>query len=132
MMKVIKEKEKIFKKIKLRIKIDELETFGSVKGLPRRGNSTGYGYPYPSLLFLFNLIIKSMPKTSIISLINVFNKFIFYFYTKRPFLLFTISIPYVFIISLNKFSLKIILIKGYEIFRKFWKKSRNFLNPLGS
>jgi hypothetical protein len=33
MMKVIKEKEKIFKKIKLRIKIDELETFGSVKGL---------------------------------------------------------------------------------------------------
>jgi hypothetical protein len=108
MMKVIKKKEKIFKKIKLRISIDELETFGPVKGLFRRGNSTGYGYPYPSLLFLFNLIIKSMPKTSIISLINVFNKFILYFYTKRPFLLFTISIPYVFIISLNKLSLKII------------------------
>jgi len=94
MMKVIKKKEKIFKKIKLRIKIDELETFGPVKGLPRRGNSTGYGYPYPSLLFLFNLIIKS--------LIDVFNKFIFYFYSKRPFLLFTISIPYVFIISYLK------------------------------
>jgi hypothetical protein len=100
MMKVIKEKEKIFKKIELRIKIDGLETFGPIKGLPRRGNSTGYGYPYHSPLFLFNLVIKS--------LINVFNKFIFYFYTKRPFLLFTISIHYVFIISLNKFSLKII------------------------
>ena len=99
-MKVIKEKEKIFKKIKLRIKIGELETFSSVKGLPRRGNSTGYGYPYHSLLFLFNLIIKS--------LINVFNKLIFYFYTKRPFLLFTISIHYVAIISLNKLSLKVI------------------------
>jgi len=108
MMKVIKKKEKIFKKIKLRISIDELETFGPVKGLPRRGNSIGYGYPYPSLLFLFNLIIKSIPKTSIISLINVFNKFIFYFYPRRPFLLFTISIPYVFIISLNKLSLKVI------------------------
>jgi len=100
MMKEIKEKEKIFKKIKLRISIDELKTFTPVKGLPRRGNSIGYGYPYPSLLFLFNLIIKS--------LINVFNKFISYFYTKRPFLLFTISIPYVFIINLNKLSLKII------------------------
>jgi hypothetical protein len=84
MMKVIKKKEKIFKKIKLRIKIDELETFGPVKGLFRRGNSTGDGYPYPSLLFLFDFIIKS--------LINVFNKFIFYFYPGRPFLLFTISI----------------------------------------
>jgi hypothetical protein len=86
MMKVIKKKEKIFKKIKLRIKIDELETFSPVKDLFRRGNSIGYGYPYPSLLFLFNLIIKS--------LINVFNK--------RPFLLFTISIPYAFIISYLK------------------------------
>jgi hypothetical protein len=85
MMKVIKKKEKIFKKIELRISIDELETFGPVKGLPRRGNSTGYGYLYPSLLFLFNLVIKS--------LINVFNKFIFYFYPRRLFLLFTISIP---------------------------------------
>ena len=94
MMKVIKEKEKIFKKIELRIKIDELETFSPVKGLFRRGNSIGYGYLYPSLLFLFNLVIKS--------LINVFNKFIFYFYTKRSFLLFTISIPYVFIISYLK------------------------------
>jgi hypothetical protein len=100
MMKVIKKKEKIFKKIKLRIKIDELETFGPVKGLFRRGNSIEDGYPYPSLLFLFNLIIKS--------LINVFNKLIFYFYTKRPFLLFTIGIHYVFIISLNKLSLKVI------------------------
>ena len=103
-MKVIKEKEKIFKKIKLRIKIDELETFSPVKRLFRRGNSTGYGYPYPSLLFLFNLVIKS--------LINVFNKLIFYFYTKRPFLLFTISIHYVFIISLNKLSLKVIFNKS--------------------
>jgi hypothetical protein len=94
MMKVIKEKEKIFKKIELRIKIDELGTFSPVKGLFRRGNSTGYGYPYPSPLFLFNLVIKS--------LINVFNKFIFYFYPRRPFLLFTISIPYVFIISYLK------------------------------
>jgi hypothetical protein len=94
MMKVIKEKEKIFKKIELRIIIDELKTFGPVKGLFRRGNSTGYGYPYPSLLFLFNLIIKS--------LINLFNKLIFYFYPRRPFLLFTISIPYVFIISYLK------------------------------
>jgi hypothetical protein len=104
MMKVIKEKEKIFKKIKLRIKIDELETFGPVKGLPRRGNSIGDGYPYPSLLFLFNLIIKS--------LINVFNKFISYFYPRRPFLLFTISISYAFIISLNKLSLKVIFNKS--------------------
>jgi len=103
MMKVIKKKEKIFKKIKLRIKIDGLETFGPVKGLFRRGNSIGYGYPYPFLLFLFNLIIKS--------LINVFNKLISYFYTKRPFLLFTISIHYVFIISLNKLSLKVIFNK---------------------
>jgi hypothetical protein len=107
-MKIIKKKEKIFKKIKLRIRTDGLETFSPVKGLPRRGDSTGDGYPYPSLLFLFNLIIKSMPKTSIISLINNFNKLISYFYTRRPFLLFTISIPYVFIISLNKLSLKII------------------------
>ena len=107
-MKVIKKKEKIFKKIELRIRIDELEIFSPVKGLFRRGNSIGYGYPYPSLLFLFNLVIKSMPKTSIISLINNFNKLISYFHTKRPFLLFTISIHYVFIISLNKFSLKVI------------------------
>jgi len=84
MMKVIKKKEKIFKKIELRIIIDELKTFGSVNGLFRRGNSTGDGYPYHSLLFLFNLVIKS--------LINVFNKFIFYFYPRRLFLLFTISI----------------------------------------
>jgi hypothetical protein len=108
MMKVIKKKEKIFIKIKLRIKIDELETFSPVKGLPRRGNSIGYGYPYPSLLFLFNLIINLIIK----SLIDVFNKFIFYFYTRRSFLLFTISIPYVFIISLNKLSLKIIFNKS--------------------
>jgi hypothetical protein len=94
MMKVIKKKEKIFKKIKLRIRIDELEIFSPVEDLPRRGNSTGYDYPYPSLLFLFNLVIKS--------LINVFNKLIFYFYTRRPFLLFTIGIPYVFIISYLK------------------------------
>jgi hypothetical protein len=109
MMKVIKKKEKIFKKIKLRIKIDELKTFGPVKGLPRRGNSTGYGYPYHSLLFLFNLVIKS--------LINVFNKFVFYFYTRRPFLLFTISISYVFIISLNKLYLKVIF-KNFQGFRR--------------
>ena len=114
-MKVIKEKEKIFKKIELRIRIDELETFSPVKGLPRRGNSIGYGYPYPSLLFLFNLIIKSMPKTSIISLINVFNK--------RPFLLFTISIPYVFIINLNKLSLK--------KFSESFGKTSEFFKPLG-
>jgi len=94
MMKVIKKKEKIFKKIELRISIDELETFGPIKGLHRRGNSIGYGYPYHSLLFLFNLVIKS--------LINVFNKLISYFYRKKPFLLFTISIPYVFIISYLK------------------------------
>jgi len=92
-MKVIKEK-----------KLMRLKTFGPVEGLPRRGNSIGDGYPYPSLLFLFNLIIKS--------LINVFNKLISYFYTKRPFLLFTISIPYVFIISLNKLSLKVIFNKS--------------------
>jgi hypothetical protein len=115
MMKVIKKKEKIFKKIELRIRIDELETFGPVKGLPRRGNSTGDGYPYPSPLFLFNLVIKS--------LINVFNKFIFYFYTRRPFLLFTISIPYVFIISLNKLSLK--------KFSESFGKNSKFLKPLG-
>jgi hypothetical protein len=104
MMKVIKEKEKIFKKIKLRISIEELETFSPVKGLSRRGNSIGDGYLYHSLLFLFNLVIKS--------LINVFNKLIFYFYTKRPFLLFTISIHYVAIISLNKLSLKVIFNKN--------------------
>ena len=114
-MKVIKKKEKIFKKIKLRIKIDELKTFGPVEGLPRRGNSIGYGYPYPSLLFLFNLIIKN--------LINVFNKFIFYFYTRKPFLLFTISIHYVFIISLNKLSLK--------KFSGSFGKISEFLKPLG-
>jgi hypothetical protein len=117
MMKVIKKKEKIFKKIKLRIKIDELETFSPVKGLPRRGNSTGYGYPYPSLLFLFNLVIKS--------LIDVFNKFISYFYTRRSFLLFTISIPYVFIISLNKLSLK-------KFSESFGKNLGIFLNPYRS
>jgi len=107
MMKVIKEKEKIFKKIELRIRIDELETFGPVKGLFRRGNSTGYGYPYHSLLFLFNLAIKG--------LINVFNKFISYFYTRRPFLLFTISILYVFIISY----LKVIFNKFKGFLNKF-------------